>query len=694
MSIGTKLLTAIKSGIPWTLSNTTLPIENDWESIICGNGRFVALSTPQATGTSQTVYSNDGINWQVGTINHVPGTPSRKSGIWSTIAFGSLSGGVYVGASYGQSTRDAGIVYSLDGINWQCIDVPGFQQQFQTTWGPFVTSITYGNERFVAVEGADVSGGFGSRRAGLSYDGISWSWSSRMPGRKWWNSVTYGNGRFVAVSDTDGDNIWAYSNDGNTWTNTGIIPISINPVDFNRFGTTSIAYGSDKFIAVGRAYVSSKDAFELIALYSSDGISWFTLQHDIPYSAGSAGGTWEPLPVIIYGNGYFLIFFPNKNEAYYSSDGNTWYRSILNSRYTRSICAVGDNRFVAPGGIVGGSLFTPTIEYLDIPAPSKWVSGNMPAGNWRSVTYGVINGRGMFVAIPWGEPGVTARSAYSYDGITWSTSLLPVGTGGATLLWRDITYNTVLAVGSPLLWAGRFVAIAQNSTTSVYSDDGITWQTDTIGGLASGPLWSITPYNNTGASPASLSRDRFQLIGGGGAISNIYQTSRSGISWNSYAVTHLWRSLAFGRPSTGIHNNRFLTVAVANSNTASYQIWPVLTWATTPYVANEVSSVTYGNGTFVSVGASVTGGLNRSTDGLTWSSPATPLIAQWMDITYGNGRFVAVGFNTDVAMYSDNGGVTWNTDSVLPSSNNWESITYGNGRFVAVGLSKNAVLSW
>ncbi|WP_461257692.1 hypothetical protein [Treponema sp. R80B11-R83G3] len=103
-----------------------------------------------------------------------------------------------------------------------------------------------------------------------------------------------------------------------------------------------------------------------------------------------------------------------------------------------------------------------------------------------------------------------------------------------------------------------------------------------------------------------------------------------------------------------------------------------------------VTSIAYGNNTFVAVGYGQDGGkIATSTDGVNWKAVAdTKFTTAIISIGYGNGTFVAGGDYGKMAYSSDNG-ATWTAveDSTFGSNTNSSinAIAYGNSTFVAVG---------
>lgn len=201
------------NGVDWTLGTGSVFARN----VTYGNGKFVGVGN--FGGVS---YSEDGINWSW-TESVLPAGPESHQNDWLDVAYG---GGKFVAVRLTPGV----FAYSDDGITWsQATGSPG---------DSFWYSVTYGNDRFVAV------GAFGG--TAYSLDGINWTRSSSNSGF----SITYGDGKFVAVSG----NV-KYSTDGITWT-VGSMPI-------NAFAVT---YGNGKFVAVSNSTNESA--------YSVDGINW------------------------------------------------------------------------------------------------------------------------------------------------------------------------------------------------------------------------------------------------------------------------------------------------------------------------------------------------------------------------------------------------------------------------------------
>jgi hypothetical protein len=108
------------------------------------------------------------------------------------------------------------------------------------------------------------------------------------------------------------------------------------------------------------------------------------------------------------------------------------------------------------------------------------------------------------------------------------------------------------------------------------------------------------------------------------------------------------------------------------------------TWGErTSTVSDNLFSIAYGNGLFVSVGGN--GIIITGSNGSTWTLRSSELATK---ITYGNNLFVAVG-NVSKTIIRSIDGITWEVKSSGVA--NWLGIAYGNNLFVAVGNNSTTV---
>jgi hypothetical protein len=158
-------------GINWTIR--TSGANNSWESVIFGNGKFVAVSS-DGTG-NRIMTSTDGITWSICT-----GCSTGFDNQWQGVTYGN---GLFVAVS--DSGTGNRVMTSPDGTTWT-----SRTSAVDNGW----QSVTYGNGLFVAVAANTGTG----NRIMTSPDGINWT-IRKNPVETDFISVTYANGMFVAV---------------------------------------------------------------------------------------------------------------------------------------------------------------------------------------------------------------------------------------------------------------------------------------------------------------------------------------------------------------------------------------------------------------------------------------------------------------------------------------------------------------
>jgi len=108
---------------------------------------------------------------------------------------------------------------------------------------------------------------------------------------------------------------------------------------------------------------------------------------------------------------------------------------------------------------------------------------------------------------------------------------------------------------------------------------------------------------------------------------------------------------------------------------------PLNTWVrrTVPGLTANLSSVAFGNGVFVAVGAGST--VATSPDGSNWTVSNAGAYGDLARVRFVNGQFAAVG-PTDKILYSTEGS-SW-TPITLPGADSYD-VAYGNGVYVVAG---------
>ena len=357
---------------------------------------------------------------------------------------------------------------------------------------------------------------------------------------------------------------------------------------------------------------------------------------------------------------------PITNYEYSIDNGSTWITPspanttsplIISSGLTNCTSYQVKLRAVNASGSGTASAVATLVPSTSTDFGTIWTSRTAAAGiGWKSVTYGMVNGNGLFVAVP--QNGGGSQLMTSPDGITWTSR-----TSAADIFWNSVTYGN-----------GRFVAVALTGTGTqqvMTSPDGINW---TLRNAASAGIWRSVTFAN----------GLFVAVGNFGN-NNRVMTSDSGITWTSRtsAANNFWTSVTYG-------NGRYVAVSQDGTNRVMTSD-DGTTWVSrTAAAANNWQSVTFGNGKFVAVSNDGVGNRVMTSDsGITWTSRTSAADNNWTSVTNGNGLFVAVSqLGTNRVMTSPDG-ITW-TSRKQAADKNWFGVTYGNGLFVAVGSAGSA----
>jgi photosystem II stability/assembly factor-like uncharacterized protein len=265
-------------------------------------------------------------------------------------------------------------------------------------------------------------------------------------------SVAYGSNKFVAVGNSGKI---AYSSDGITW----------NAVLDSTFGSNiimDVTYGT-KWVAVGSG---GKMA------YSADGVTWTTVI-DSTFSAGITG-------VATTGQKWVAVGVDGRMA--HSSNGETW--TAITS--TNSTFGAENINSVATG------LFA---SYFVAVGSGGKMAYSSDGENWYTVansTFGstAINGvaysqNNRFVAV-----GNSGKMAYSSDGgATWTAvTNSPFGTTAV----RSVTWRGV---------GNRFYAVGNDGKTAYSADNGVTWTAITDNSFGSNDIYDIACDRKVGSDP-------------------------------------------------------------------------------------------------------------------------------------------------------------------------------------------------
>lgn len=472
----------------------------------------------------------------------------------------------------------------------------------------------------------------------------------------------------------------------------GLVATSLNGREWTRRVSSTtmtlygVAYGAGRFVAVGE---------QGTILSSADGASWGPERH--PYA-----GTLAPdINGITYANGRFVAVSRSLGSAVSeniitSVDGRTWVRqSVDRGGYQLQFVAFANGLYVAGGGgilmVSADAAKWRTVWtgqswlYAGVRGDSRWVvSGSdgtlltsvdgsawteTPLGQ-RATLFAVAYRNGRYLGVGSNSftiPGNNAAVFSSTDGLTWSPLAFPET---ATITRRDF-FRSLLLTDTGFVGFGSGGLIAETT-------DGGSW--NGLSQPADRPQFYDVVYGN-GLFVAVGDKSTNQNIPGinEGRIGAVY-TSTDGWNWQeqtSGVRGSILRQVAFG-------GGRFVAVGTAgvviySDDGANWQraVHPIFTsWA----------GVAYGGGRFVAVG----GGTMISRDGVTWETQAATAASTYSAIRFVNGSFfLSVSpFSGPVQRSLD--GVNW-TSITLASATAINDLAFHDGLWVAATSGGGAV---
>ncbi len=460
--------------------------------------------------------------------------------------------------------------------------------------------VTFANGAFWGLNGATVS---------MSPDGTNWT-SRGLPTVDDAGTVcdlsdiAYGNDRFLAVGGTrtpgvDGTRgVVLISQDGVTW------GVQRRPTSVS--GVGSVAYGNGLFVMVETGYDPIQDELLDVLQTSPDGVIWSSVRTE----------PWGTIWMVTHVNGMFFVI---KDEIMLTSpDGVNWTEVVSGNSLPLRGVAYGNGTWVVVGG---GTVLTSTDG-------STWTNriGKLPFG-LKEVAYG----NNTFVAV--GSDGLALSSP---DGLKWTQR-------------KSGTTNSLYSIAF-----GNGTFVAANVQDMLISEDGINWRNLRSGDPAD--LYDI-------ASGA----DGFVAVSPGGSILH----SPDGAQWTR--VTN-----ALGAWAIVQGNRRFVAVTTQGNIVTSTD---GVQWA---YFNSGVTSplygITYGNGMFLAVGDK--GAVLTSTNAFDWMARDSGSSSSLYTATFGNGMFVVSA--GDGAVLTSTDGVEWEVGT-SGGDMGFGGMAYGNGVFVGVG---------
>lgn len=258
--------------------------------------------------------------------------------------------------------------------------------------------------------------------------------------------------------------------------------------------------------------------------------------------------------------------------------------------------------------------------------------------------------------------------------------------------WYEQQLPTTFTLDSVVYGNNHYLAIAHNTTTNAIelhsSIDGVNWLTNSFNNPNVSSILGLFFLNNN-----------FVIIGKYLGGVNFIADSANGTDWNyttlptllGYTINNLnyLNGKYFLLASDSAHNSYIFTasnlsdtwVRVNDSTLNSY---------------TEFQSIAYGNGKYVLVAASRSGGfaLLNSADGMQWhpgDNSSTSIFGYVYKLTYANNKFVGVGAynqpSSGPLIITSTNGTSWTkvTTNFNAHAIRLYDIIYARGKFVTVG---------
>ena len=560
--------------------------------------------------------------------------------------------------------------------------------------------------------------------------GNSWVAMSS-PVNQTWLTVMSNGAIFLAV----GTSSTAISNDGITWSNITILPVS------STIGIASVFFSDGKFHIYGegnRVHLTSSNGYDWV----SKGIPIGTI-HDVLWTGKNYvayGRTSGSTPVTV-------------SQVATSPDGAVWT--------LRTLPVVGS---ITSGACLGSTVMLVT-------AYNKVLLSTDDGVTWANTStipapgcYGLTTTTTGFVAAMQSNSYKT-QVYYTADGITWTQAtggisaylyyngndeactfttngtrwVFPIRNSNVALVTDDFDTWKVgnlpsVADWSLVIWSGtQFVMLSDTGTTSLLSSDGITW---TVGGNAvpvfprckgavnSAGLMVMTSYataTSCWTSPDGITWTARTLASGnwlGLAVKGttfVVTNSAGGCASSTDGITWTARTVTTGT-QVAASSTMFVTMkGGASLNNIAYSSPDGITWTARgmPSVSSDVFNQVFFNGSvFVSISNTASGGSsNTSVDGITWLQSG-PLdltgvqIRMSFNMTSANKGVMVSYVNGQMVLlenYMDPTGKKWvSRKTGLPSDvSSFGMVGKGSNGTAAVGVLgslvqrfDNGVISW
>lgn len=620
--------------------------------------------------------------------------------------------GVFVGFRNNNNRSTAS--YSYDGYNWTNISLTHANQwsslSFDETEKKFYAFMSMGNYRLSSEDGINwtyeelpFTGDWGSGAGGAcaAYSSEAGSGVVFYPNLAitesypdYYNVDTpahgaHGDGFYAFIlEDTGADRVvLLYSKDTSV---NGFAVLNYLPSWGESYSWNHLVYGNDKFVALSNRYAF---VFNLVEESTSGGTftSYVDIQNEAKYIL-PVSGNWRSF---IYANNMFIAVDRNSDIVLYSVDAIDWYTATLPEIGGYDAIVYGDNKYIAVGT---DTQFSPT-ESLGA------FSRNLV--NWY-----------------------ISRTGF----MTQNGTVLNVGMDGEVSMVLGLSEKPLIMPADSYVWhvtygKGKFVAVAENSTTGAYSENGVIWTSYETPSYfydityANNKFYAVGPQNHyvsddgiTWVSDVEYSVSAERSISPDGILTSAYneETSDYEIRNGDSVTMSVSRNTDNASTTPGLfaEGNSFVVwlQEYCNDEEIRYAVFkkPASDYysnGTCPDYGADVSklydhgnktlkgdtyhwkSFTYGNGRFVALSTefALSFTINRSTSEMTdVVISKLPTTGDWRCMLFADGKFVALSYDTAYAITSIDG-IAWScTKTVLEKDfGYWNSIAYGNGLFIA-----------
>jgi collagen type VII alpha len=637
---GTLGLTAYSSdGNNWqvSFSSVTLSASTVYRAVAWNGSIWVA------GGNSALIYSYDGIIWKISfEANFEVYTIAWNGLIW-------LAG------------YDGGIFYSYDGITW--VDSPSA--------ATFLTlrcnSIVWNGTLWLAGGKLDTNGS----RISYSYDGINWMSEDNMSivGETYsiaWNGSSWLlGGYFTDPSGPDTNLILI-----NDLFDNGLFPVPYlyveSPFDPEDQNCYTVAWNGSKWIAGAGYYdLLNGDVNQVNTIATSaDGVTWTAQGSSIfPYASLSIA-TRRPLPFVGAGNSQVGLHYrasgPTGPTGGVTGPTGPWLQLSAN---------------IVPTQNATYDIGATGLQVKDIYFSGSLYQNGTPFSGGGGSTVTSMPSEFFMVA---GGAGLTSvgngQIAYTYDGITWTTS------ASGSLLFIGVT---------AVAWNGNVWVAGDSVGTVGYSVDGIEWIQSASGSeIFSGGQVNAVAWNSL-----------LWVAGGDIDSDNTLAYSYDGINW--IASTSGNTALSGRCLSIAWNGKMWLAGGEGNATTLVYS-YDGINWTQvlpSPPVNNSLKSIAW-NGLMWVIGGNVDSGPNDlaySYDGLNWTASSQTIITNTSgdnicnSIAWNGSIWVAAGTQIDttpngILMISTDG-MTWTDSGQTIITDECLTIAWNGSVWVAGGTS-------